>query len=136
DDQNGYVDDVFGIDTVNHDTNPIDDNGHGTHTAGTIAGVGNNGVGVTGVNWNAKILACKFLNASGSGSDSGAIECLNYVVALKNKGQNIRVTSNSWGSRRSGQPSQALKSAFDAAGAAGILNIAAAGNDGTNNDSI
>src|SRR4030095_15316361 len=136
DDQNGYVDDVFGIDTVNHDTNPVDDHGHGTHTAGTIAASGNNGIGVAGVNWNAKILACKFLYASGSGSDTGAIECLNYIVALKQRGQHIRVTSHRWGSRRSGQPSQALKSAFDAAGAAGILNIAAAGNDGTNNDSI
>ena len=63
DDHNGYVDDVYGIDTVNNDSDPIDDHGHGTHTSGTIAAVGNNAVGVTGVNWNARILACKFLNA-------------------------------------------------------------------------
>ena len=79
DDDNGYVDDVNGIDTANHDSDPMDDHGHGTHTAGTIGGVGNNGTGVAGVNWNVRILPCKFLKASGSGSDSGAIECFNYV---------------------------------------------------------
>ena len=54
DDGNGYVDDVYGIDTANHDSDPLDDQGHGTHTSGTIAAVGNNGEGVVGVNWNAK----------------------------------------------------------------------------------
>ena len=88
DDGNGYVDDVHGIDTVNHDSDPIDDQGHGTHTAGTIGAVGNNGVGVVGVTWNAKILACKFIGADGSGTDSGAIECFNYITALKNRGGN------------------------------------------------
>ncbi len=83
DDQNGYVDDVYGIDTVNHDSDPIDDHGHGTHTSGTIAAVGNNATGVIGVNWNARILACKFLDGSGNGTDAGAIECFNYIVALK-----------------------------------------------------
>jgi subtilisin family serine protease len=87
DDHNGYVDDVFGIDTTNHDSDPMDDHGHGTHTAGTIAAVGNNNLGVAGVNWNAKILACKFANAAGTGSDAGAIECLNYIVALKQHGR-------------------------------------------------
>ena len=59
DDANGYVDDVYGIDTVNDDSDPMDDHGHGTHTAGTIGAVGNNGIGVAGVNWNVRILACK-----------------------------------------------------------------------------
>ena len=129
DDHNGYVDDVYGIDTVNHDSNPIDDHGHGTHTSGTIAAVGNNATGVTGVNWNARILACKFLNGSGSGSEAGAIECFNYIVALKKRGQNIRVSNNSWGALRGGSISQALKDAMDAAGAEGILNVCAAGNN-------
>lgn len=134
DDHNNYIDDIYGIDAYNHDSNPMDDNGHGTHTSGTIGAVGNNGVGVAGVNWNAKILACKFLNAAGNGSDAGAIECLNYITALKNRGENIRVSSNSWGSTRGGQISQALKNAFDAAGNAGILNVCAAGNAGANTD--
>ena len=72
DDGNGYVDDVFGIDTVNFDADPMDDQGHGTHTAGTAAGAGNNGIGVTGVVWNAKILSCKFLDWTGYGTDAGA----------------------------------------------------------------
>ena len=135
DDGNGYVDDVFGIDTANRDSSPLDDQGHGTHTAGTIAAVGNNGIGVSGVNWNAKILACKFLNASGSGTDAGAIECFDYIVALRNRGVNIRVSSNSWGALRgSGPPAAALEAAIDTAGAAGIVNVFGAGNDGTNND--
>ena len=83
-----------------------------------------------------KILACKFLGSNGSGADSDAIECFNYVVALKKAGVNIRVTSNSWGStRNSSYPfPQALKNAIDAAGAQGIVNVFAAGNSGTNND--
>ena len=80
----------------------MDDHSHGTHTAGTIGAVGNNGVGVAGVNWNVRILACKAFNASGSGTDSAAIECFKYITALKNKGINIRVSSNSWGSTRQG----------------------------------
>jgi len=95
DDGNGYIDDVFGIDTANHDSNPFDDQGHGTHTAGTLSAVGNNAQGVVGVNWNAKVLSCKFLNAAGSGTDAGAIECFDYVLAMRNRGVNIRVTSNS-----------------------------------------
>jgi hypothetical protein len=96
DDGNGYIDDIFGIDVVNVDSNPMDDNGHGTHTAGTIGALGNNGLGVAGVNWHVKLLACKFLNVSGSGSDAGAIACFNYIVALKQRGVNVRVSNNSW----------------------------------------
>jgi len=135
DDGDGYVDDVYGIDTVNHDSNPFDDQGHGTHTAGTIAAAGNNGLGVVGVNWNAKLLSCKFLDANGSGTDAGAIECFDYITTLRARGENIRVSSNSWGSSRSDEPvSQALKDAIDQAGALGIINIFGAGNDGTDND--
>ena len=129
DDANGYVDDVHGIDTFNHDSNPMDDHGHGTHTAGTFGAVGNNGpdllTAAVGVNWTVRILACKFLDAAGNGSDAGAIECLNYITALKNRGVNIRVSNNSWGSERGAEPfPQLLKDAFDAAGNAGILNVA------------
>lgn len=134
DDHNGYIDDVRGIDAVNNDVDPMDDNGHGTHTAGTIAAIGNNGVGVVGVNWNAKILPCKFLDVNGSGFDSDAIECFNYITALKNRGVNIRVSNNSWGGPRGGSIAAALMAAIDAAGTAGIVNIFAAGNAGSNND--
>jgi subtilisin family serine protease len=133
DDGNGYIDDVYGINTYSHSRDPMDDNGHGTHTSGILAAVGNNGIGVVGINWNAKVLTCKFANASGSGSDSAVIECLNYIVDLKNRGENIRVSNNSWGSPFT---SGLLQSAFDWAGAAGIINICAAGNLGSNNDSM
>jgi subtilisin family serine protease len=135
DDANGHIDDVFGIDTVNGDSNPMDDHGHGTHTSGTIAGVGNNGVGVVGVSWNTKILACKFLDSSGSGPDSAAIDCFNYIVMMKQRGINIRVSNNSWGGDRippNDPPAAALKAAIDTAGANGILNVFAAGNAGNN----
>ena len=135
DDNDGYVDDVFGINTASHTSDPADDSGHGTHTAGTIAAVGNNALGVVGVSWNTKVLACKFLDKSGTGSDAGAIECLNYIVTLKTRGENIRVTSNSWGQNRgSDPPSTILRAAIDATGDAGILNVFGAGNAGTDND--
>ncbi len=102
DDGNGYVDDVHGIDASNGDSDPMDDHGHGTHTAGTIGATGDNGAGVVGVAWGSRILACKFLDSSGSGTDAGAIECFNYLVALKQRGVNIRVSNNSWGGLREG----------------------------------
>ena len=73
DDGDGFADDCFGIDVVNHDGNPLDDNDHGSHVSGTIGAVGNNGAGVTGVNWNVGLMACKFFDASGSGTTAGAI---------------------------------------------------------------
>src|SRR4051812_2990284 len=136
DDRNGYVDDVHGADTANGDGDPFDDNGHGTHTAGTIGAQGNNGVGGIGVAWSPQIVACKFLDASGNGSDAGAIACFDYLVALKQRGVNIRVINNSWGSARDlgGPFPQAMKDAVDRAGQAGMINVFAAGNAGTNND--
>jgi subtilisin family serine protease len=128
DDGNGWVDDVFGIDTVNGDGDPFDDNSHGTHCAGTIAGVGDNGVGVTGVAWQAQVMACKFLSAAGSGSTSDAITCIDYARV---KGAHI--LSNSWGG---GGYSQALKDAITAARAAGIIFVAAAGNASSDNDTV
>ena len=135
DDLNGYVDDVHGIDVANGDGDPRDDQGHGTHTIGTAAAVGNNGIGVVGVTWNTRVMSCKFLDASGFGTDAGAIECFNYIVAMRSRGENIRVTSNSWGEQRTpGLQSTVLEAAIDTAGAVGILNVFGAGNDGTNND--
>jgi subtilisin family serine protease len=126
DDGNGFVDDIRGWDFVNNDNNPIDDNNHGTHVAGTIGAVGNNGIGVAGVNWNVKIMPLKFLNASGSGSTSVAISCLNYAVS-----KGVKVSNNSWGG---GGFSQALFDAITNARNNGHLFVAAAGNSGSNND--
>ncbi|MEA3419093.1 MAG: S8 family serine peptidase [Campylobacterota bacterium] len=130
DDNNGYIDDAYGINAVNNSGDPMDilaeDGGHGTHVAGTIAAVGDNGKGVVGVSWNARIMALKFLS-TGGGSTSDAIECLEYVIAQKNAGVNIVATNNSWGG---GGYSPALKDAIQATNNLGILFTAAAGNGG------
>lgn len=131
DDGNGYIDDIHGINAITGSGDPFDDNAHGTHCAGTIGGVGNNGVGVAGVNWNVSLIGLKFLSGSGSGTTDDAIEAINYAVALKNDGIDIRVLSNSWGG---GGFSQALEDAIQAANDAGILFVAAAGNASSNND--
>lgn len=130
-DGNGFVDDVHGWDFANNDASVYDspDDDHGTHCAGTIAGRGNNGTGVVGVSWNTKIMSLKFLNPYGTTSD--AIAAVNYATMMKDRGVNIRVTSNSWGG---GSYSQGLKDAIDAGGRSNILFVAAAGNDGLNND--
>ena len=131
DDRNGKIDDCFGIDTVNKDSNPIDDHNHGTHVAGTIGAGGNNGVGVVGVNWTVRLMACKFLDAGGFGWTSDAIDCLEYVKLMKDRGVNIVATNNSWGG---GEFSQAMFDAIDAHRQRGILFIAAAGNSSLDND--
>ena len=125
-DGNGYVDDIRGWDFAYNDNNPSDVHGHGTHVSGTIAGKGNNGVGVTGVAWNAKIMPLKFLNDQGSGSTSNAILAINYATA-----KGVKLTNNSWGG---GGFSQGLYNAINAAGQAGALFIAAAGNNSANAD--
>ncbi len=126
DDDNGYVDDVHGYDFANNDGDPFDDNGHGTHVSGTIAAVGDNNTGIVGVDWRAKVVGIKFLNGGGSGTTAGAIAALQYGIAV-----GVRLTSNSWGG---GDFSQALLDAINAAGAAGQLFIAAAGNASTDTD--
>ncbi len=131
DDGNGYVDDVYGIDPANGDSDPYDDHGHGTHTSGTAAGVGNNSKGVAGVCWTARVMALKFLDAGGSGYDSDAIECINYVIWQKNHGVNVVAINASWGGAGY---NTSLRNAINAAGDAGIVFCAAAGNDGVNND--
>ena len=108
-----------------------DDYGHGTHVAGTIGAVANNGVGIAGINWRTQILSCKFLGSNGSGNMSDAILCFNQILALKQQGFNIRVTNNSWGS---GGFSQALRDVMAAVEAAGVVNVCAAGNNGVNAD--
>lgn len=131
DDNNGFVDDIYGMDGCNNDANPMDDHYHGTHCAGTIGAKGNDGYGVVGVCWNVKIMALKFLNASGSGSTSDAVECMNYMIDQKQRGRNIVAASNSWGGSGADQN---LLDAINAAGNLGILFVAAAGNNSSNND--
>ena len=128
DDRNGLVDDVYGMDAYNNDGDPMDGNGHGTHCAGTIGGVGNNGVGVTGVAWGVKLMGCKFLSDTGSGTDSDAIRCIDYA---RSKG--ARVLSNSWGG---GGASASVQASIERCRSAGVLFVAAAGNESNNNDSF
>jgi hypothetical protein len=127
-DGNGYIDDVHGINAITGSGDPMDDNSHGTHVSGTIGAEGNNGIGVTGVCWNVKIMGLKFLDSGGSGYTSDAISCIEYAI---DKGANVM--SNSWGG---GGYSQALKDAIEAAKNSGILFIAAAGNAGSDNDAL
>ncbi|MEG5067133.1 S8 family serine peptidase, partial [Microcoleus sp. B3-A4] len=121
-DNNGYIDDTRGWDFAYNDNNPMDVQGHGTHVSGTIAGKGNNGVGVTGVAWNAKIMPLKFLDDSGSGYTSDAILAIDYAT-----GKGVKITNNSWGGDGY---SQTLSDAINTAGQQGALFIAAAGNGG------
>ncbi|MFU2512232.1 S8 family serine peptidase [Pseudoalteromonas sp. ASV78] len=130
-DGNGYIDDVHGINAITNVGDPMDDQGHGTHVSGTIGATGNNNNGIVGVNHEAAIVGCKFLDASGSGSTSDAIKCIDYMVSLKNAGVNVRVLNNSWGG---GGFSQALADAITASEQADILFVAAAGNDAVDND--
>lgn len=132
DDKNGYVDDVYGWD-FNGNNNTVFDgvaDDHGTHVAGTIGAVGANGTGVAGMCWNVKLLNAKFLGSSG-GTTANAVKAVDYFTALKKAGVNIVATNNSWGG---GGYSQSLYDAIERANSADILFIAAAGNNGTDND--
>jgi subtilisin len=120
-----------GSDFVNNDDDPMDDDGHGTHVAGTVA-ANEDSSGVVGVAPEATLYALKVLNASGSGSFSDVIKALEWVVD-----NGIKITNNSYGS--SGDPGTLVKAAFDNSYAAGVLHIAAAGNSGNcrgKNDSV
>jgi subtilisin family serine protease len=92
DDGNGFVDDIHGWDFVNFDSDPMDDNGHGTHVSGTVGAIGNNGIGVAGVSWSVRIMPLKFLNAGGSGTTANAIAAIEYAIPM-----GVKVLSNSWG---------------------------------------
>lgn len=127
----GTFNDERGFNAVDNLADPMDDNGHGTHCAGIIGAEGNNGEGITGVNWKVEIMPLKFIGRGGFGTTKDAIEAINYAVDRKRAGVNVRVINASWGSTLYSKP---LEDAIRAAGEEGILFVAAAGNNSTNND--
>jgi hypothetical protein len=132
-DGNGYVDDVHGWNFADDTKEVFDASGdaHGTHVAGTIGAKGGNGIGIAGINWNVTIMAGKFLSADG-GTTLDAVEAIDYFVDLKKRhGLNLVAINASWGGA---DYSQALHDAIIRAAKAGILFVAAAGNEALNND--
>jgi subtilisin family serine protease/outer membrane protein assembly factor BamB len=131
DDNNGYVDDVHGINSIaalrsRASGDPDDDVGHGTFVAGLIGAVGNNTKGITGVAWKVKLMALKFDDAEGSATTSNEIECIDYAIA-----KGAQIINISYGDYFY---SQSEYDAIKRAKAAGIVIVAAAGNDSVNTD--
>lgn len=128
DDGNGYIDDVHGIDSARGTGAPFDENGHGTHVAGIIAAAGNNARGGVGVAWGAQIMALKFLDSAGNGYTSDAIEAIEYA---RRKG--AKVINASFAGP---EYSIAFREALLRARSAGVILVAAAGNETANNDVV
>ncbi len=140
DDGNGFIDDIYGWDFFSNDNNPMDEvTGHGTHVAGTIGAVTDNGVGIAGINWDVSIMALRFLGPAGGTAD-GAIQAVNYATMMRTRynadsdtGANVKVINASYGSYGF---DQGERDSIEAFGVAGGLFVAAAGNDATNNDTL
>ncbi len=122
-DGNGVIDDVHGYNAFADNGDPMDGHSHGTHVAGTIAAQGHNNHGITGVAWNASVMAVKIFDDSGRTSADAIIRGILY--AAKN---GARITNNSWGG---GRENQLIKEAFETGSA---FHVMAAGNNGSNND--
>ena len=131
DEELGTYNDLQGFDANINASDPMDENGHGTHCSGIVGAEGNNNEGIAGINWNVQIMPLKFLGRGGFGTTKDAIEAINYAIDRKQKGVNIRIISASWGSTQYSKP---LEDAIRAAGEQGILFVAAAGNSSTDND--
>ncbi len=132
-DSNGFIDDVHGWDFVDNDAVPQDGFGHGTHVAGIIGAVGNNGIGVTGVNWQVSIMALRIQDDRGAGSTSAMLAALRYATMMRRDHDVMIVASNnSWDAPAgySGVVEQAIREH----GEAGITFVAAAGNKATDLD--
>jgi len=123
DDDDGYVDDWRGWDFVNGDNNPQDDNGHGTHVAGIAAAASNNGVGVAGVAWGARVMPLKVLDNTGSGSESDLAAAMVWAAD-----HGARIINLSLGAP---SPSSVMEDAVNYAYLNGVTVVAAAGNAGS-----
>lgn len=130
DDNNGYVDDFRGWDFGDKDNDPTDSHGHGTHCAGSIGASANNDEGIAGMNWEVSLVGLKFIGRNGQGTEADAIEAVEYATMM-----GFDITSNSWGGNEQGTNEEdLLYKAIKAAGKAGVLFVAASGNDGRNTD--
>lgn len=125
-DGNGYIDDTLGWDFIFDNGKPIDADGHGTHVTGIIAAVGNNSRGVSGVCWDARIMVLRAFDAVGIGTVADVIEAMQYARLNGAKVINASYADTSF--------SQAEQDAINALNSAGILVVAAAGNESTDND--
>ena len=133
DDGNGYVDDVYGIDAVNGDSDPYDDHGHGTHTSGTMAAVGDNGIGITGVGWQAPHHGAQVPGRrAAGGTDAGRASSASTTSCARSQPRRQRGGHQRLVGRRANNA--LLRDAINAAGDAGIVFCAAAGNCGVNDD--
>lgn len=127
----GTFNDLQGFNAADNLSDPMDDNGHGTHCSGIIGAEGDNDEGIAGINWKVKIMPLKFMGRGGFGTTKDAIEAINYAIDRKRNGVNVRIINASWGST---VYSKALEDVIRAAGEEGILFVAAAGNNGSSND--
>ena len=123
-DRNGYVDDHRGWDWIGNDNDPVDENAHGSHVAGTIGARGNDGFGVTGVNWEVSLMALRVLDAEGSGTSAGVADAMSYAVD-----QGAKVVNLSLGGPGSSRSIQEV-----IVSSPQTLFVVSAGNDATDND--
>ena len=137
-DDNGYIDDIYGYDVAadddgNNDGDPSDIHGHGTHVSGTIGARGDDNYGITGVNRKASIMMLKIFPPSLGAANSDILEAIQYVLTMKARGVNIVSINASYGGG-GGSQDDAMNDAIKELGNAGIIFCAAAGNDGVDND--